>query len=88
MLRVCIPAIFLNKVRLEGFRIMCIDDGTIGLLEVANKKLEHPDLHLEPRLLFVPFHHFEKSRGNLANFLRLGEIQIRRGLTRLGVVQR
>jgi hypothetical protein len=68
MLGVCIPAIFLNKTRLEDFRIMFIDDSTVGLFEVVNKVLNHPNLHLEPRPFFIPLHHLEERRGNLGNF--------------------
>jgi hypothetical protein len=68
MVGICIPAIFLNKACLEDFKVMGIDNGTIGLFEVVNKKLKHPNLHFEPRLFFIPFHHHEKSRGNLGIF--------------------
>jgi hypothetical protein len=51
---------------------MCIDDGTIGLLKVANKKPKHPHLHFEPRLVFIPFHHLEEGRSDVCNFLAKG----------------
>ena len=35
MLGVCIPANILDQTQLENFRIMCIEDGTIGHLEVS-----------------------------------------------------
>ena len=88
MIGVCIPTIFLNKERLEDFRIMCIDDSTVGLFEVVNKVLNHPHLHLEQRPFFIPLHHLEERRGNLGNFLRLDKMQMSRGLARLGVAER
>ena len=88
MLRVSSPPIFLNKARLEGLRIMRIDDGTIGLLKVANEKLEQPDLHLEPHLVFIRVHHLEEGRSNICNFLRPSKMKIRRGFARLGIVER
>jgi hypothetical protein len=54
MLAICIPPIFLNKECLEDFRIMCINDVTVGLFEVANKKLKHPHLHFEPQVRSHP----------------------------------
>ncbi len=35
MLGVCIPPNILDHTQLENFRIMCINDGTIGHLEVS-----------------------------------------------------
>ena len=35
MLSVCIPANILDQTQLANFRIMCINDGTIGHLEVS-----------------------------------------------------
>ncbi len=32
---ICIPDIFLNKARLQDFRVMCIDDSTVRLFEVT-----------------------------------------------------
>ncbi len=88
MLRVSRPPIFLNHARLEGLRIMRIDDDTIGLLEVANEKLEQSDLHLEPHFVFIRVHHLEEGRSNICDFLRPGKMQVRRDFARLGIVER
>ena len=88
MLRICSPAIFLNKARLEGLRIMHIDDDTIGLLKVANEKLKQSDLHLEPHLVFVRVHHLDEGRSNICDFLRPSKMQRRREVARLGIVER
>jgi hypothetical protein len=48
MLAICIPPIILDQTQLENFRIVCVNDSTIGLLEIANKILKQPHLHFEP----------------------------------------
>ena len=40
MFVVCIPSIILNQTQLEDFRVMCINDDTVGLLEVVNEILK------------------------------------------------
>ena len=56
-----------KQARLEDFRVMCINDGTIGLLEIANEVVKHPDLHFEPSFDLVVLHHLVESRSNLGD---------------------
>ena len=63
---------------------MCINDGTIGLFEVANKILKQSHLHFEPLVLVILLHHLQEGRSNLGNFLCTSKMQHRRGLARLG----
>jgi hypothetical protein len=63
MLGVCIRAIILNQTQLENFRVMRINDGTVGLLEVANEILKQPHLHLEPLVLVVVLRTILKKAG-------------------------
>ncbi len=48
---------------------MCINHGTVGLLEVANKILKQPHVHLEPLVLVDVVHHLEKGRSNFRDLL-------------------
>ena len=84
MLGVCIPANILDQTQLENFRIMCINDGTIGLFEVTNKILKQSHLHFESLVLVILLHHLQEGRSNLGNFLCTSKMQHRRGLARLG----
>ena len=67
---------------------MRINDGTVGLLEVANKILKQPHLHLEPLVLVVVLHHLEKGRSNFRDLLCPSKMQHRRCLARFGVMKR
>ena len=71
-----------NQTCLEDFRVVCINDGTIGLLEIANEVLKHPDLHLEPRFDFIVLHHLVEGRNNLVDLAVLREMKRRRGRAR------
>jgi hypothetical protein len=73
------PAL-VKQARLEDFRVMCINDGTIGLLEIANEVLKHRYLHFEPRLHIIVLHHLVEGRSNLGDLAFLRKMQRRRGL--------
>jgi|688.fasta_scaffold818673_1 hypothetical protein len=60
------PAL-VKQARLENFRVMCINDGTVGLLEIATEVLKHPYLHFEPRLHIIVLHHLVEGRSNLGD---------------------
>jgi len=38
MLAICIPPIILDQTQLENFRIVCVNDSTIGLLELPRAR--------------------------------------------------
>jgi len=46
-------SVVLNQERLVDFSVVHIDDRAIGLLEVADEVLKHPNLYFKPRLFFV-----------------------------------
>ena len=72
------PAL-VKQARLEDFRVMCINDGTIGLLEIANEVLKHRYLHFEPRLHIFVLHHLVEVRSNVGDLAFLRKMQRRRG---------
>ena len=74
------PAL-VKQARFEDFRVMCINDGTIGLLEIANELVKHPDLHFEPSFDLVVLHHLVESRSNLGDLAFLRKMQRRWGRT-------
>ena len=87
MLAICIPPIILDQTQLEDFRVVCVNNSTIGLLEIANKILKQPHLHFEPFVLGILFHHLEEGRGFLGNFLCASKVQHRRRLDQIGIVK-
>ena len=60
---------------------MCINDGTIGLFEVANKILKQSHLHFEPLVLVILLHHLQEGRSNLGDLAFLRKMQRRWGRT-------
>ncbi len=56
MVGVRFPAL-VKQMRLEDLRVVCINDDTIGLLEITNEVLKHPDLHLEQRFDIIVLDH-------------------------------
>ena len=72
------PAL-VKQARLEDFRVMYINDDTIGLLEIANEVLKHPYLHFEPRLHIFVLHHLVEVRSNVGDLAFLRKMQRRRG---------